>query len=100
MRHDRDQQQSDTLLAVLDKGSATDPAALDSFIDCSALLVDTGFLTDLLVKKRKQVGKFLAAGEVESGWDDGQVLGLILASLLWGPDTVLGARQIAQDYKN
>jgi len=57
-------------------------------------------LTDLLVKKRKQTRNFLAAVEVESGWDDGQVLGLILASLLWGPDTILGARQIAQDYKN
>jgi len=65
------------------------PVALDTFVDCSAQLARASVLHELLKGKKARVTDYLAALGVESGWREDQVLGLTLACLLCGPDTIL-----------
>ena len=37
---------------------------------------------------------------VESCWEEGQVLGLLFVSMLWGPTTILKAAEIAASYES
>jgi len=72
--------------------------SLDTFVDCSDLLADNDLARDLMVKQEDSVEGLLVNVEVMTGWDEGQVLGLLFVSLLWGANCIEKAKDIAAAY--
>jgi len=87
------------LIDVIESSDLDHWEALDTFVDCGDLLADFDLARDLMLKQQTGVENLLANMEVMTGWNEGQVLGLLFVSLLWGRNCIERAKEIAATYK-
>jgi len=85
-------------MEVIENSDFDNLESLDTFVDCSDLLADYDLVRDLMLKQEASVEGLLANMEVMTGWDEGQVLGLLFVSLMWGKNGIERAKEIAVAY--
>jgi len=85
-------------LEDIDKFKFEEDEELDAFVDACDLLVEPSLVTQLQNRSREKVGLALSAINVDGGWSDGQVVGLLIVGILWGAKTIPKVREIAAAY--
>ena len=71
---------------------------LDAFIDGCDLLVEPNLVMQPQSRFREKVESALNSINVDGGWTEGQVLGLLIVGILWGANTVKKVKEIAAAY--